>query len=512
MKQISQQFSAASLYVAGMLLLCLGSCQSGDNANVGENVSVRSLPLTARISETSSRVGMTDTYGGTFSCYWNSDKFSVYHKYRQYGGAVQNMAPLEFGTSATSGTSATFFYKGGGAYCYNPGLRLYTFSKGTNGGYTTSVVADGTSTLTAPTLANQNGTLSDCATYDALYGSANVDSSTGLPETLTMNHLFGMLNLHLTSNTFYTNDPVTVTLNSSAANILPGNGGTATLSADGGTLTQAGTDRWSSSWSVAVTPAANGVLDIYMMTWPFSSINGMLSVSCSDGIGSIYTARTVTLSGFSLSAAQFKSKPLAIFSYGSGQLFAWDAKDYKPVSWNTAPTNANTSAITGDYLNRSSYACKNCPNANEVTWYLSVPCYWDNGTISGGNTTNYKLTNGSTTKAGMWFRKSSGIDGFSSTRSSAVTLNTAIQVTQLSTMSTSDISALNLRTDYFFLPAAGKTSYDTGIFSAGGEEGNYWSSSSFRTASFAYALRFSSSGAYFINYNRACGFCLWLGQ
>ena len=248
-----------------------------------------------------------------------------YDKTYQAGCDENGMTSLEFGTTATNGASATFSYTGTDGYRYNPGARLYAFSKGTNGGYTATVSDDGTSTLTVPALASQNGTLVDCATYDALYGSADVDYSTGLPESLSMHHLFGMMNLHLTSSGFSTSHPVTVTLTSSAANILPGNSGTATLKADGSLNVLTGS--WGTSWSAIVTPAANGVVDVYFMTWPFTSISGTLTVSCSDGSGYNYTARSITLSSFGLAAAQLKSKPLAItstpFVLDSSKLYAW---------------------------------------------------------------------------------------------------------------------------------------------------------------------------------------------
>ncbi len=512
MKQISRPLLAAPLYVVLALLLCFGSCQSSDNARVSEGASVASLPLTAQLGEASSRVSMSDTYGGTFSCSWNSDQLNIYHPY-VLSGAVQSMAPLAFATTTTSGTSATFSYAGGGAYRYNPGARLYAFSSNTGGGYTSSVIADGTSTLAATTLASQNGTLSNCATYDALYGSASVNYSTGLPGSLTMHHLFGMMNLHLTSSTFSPSYPVTVTLTSSAANILPGNGGTATLKADGSLNVLTGS--WGTSWSATVTPTTAGAVDVYFMTWPFSAISGTLTVSCSDASGYGYTARTITLSNFGLAAAQVKSKPLAIangpFTSDSSNLFAWDATDYKPFTVNTVPTNANNTTVASsetDYSSRALYACKNCPNAYEITWYLKAGCYWDDGSgTNGGNTTAYKMANGSTTKAGMWFKKKSALGSeFSSTVSSGVTNCTPTALTVA--LATSQ----HLSTDYFFLPAAGYTDNTNGAFGGGGTEGDYWSSTPYSDSTIAYILIFYSSGANLIYNYRTLGFSLWQGQ
>ncbi len=506
MKQISRLLFAAPLYVMLALLFFFGSCQSSDNARAGEGASVASLPLTAQIGEVSSRMVMSDTYGGTFSCYWNSDKFNVYHPY-VLNGAVQSMEPLEFATSANGGVSAKFAYTGKDAYRYNPGARIFAFSEGTSGNYTTSVTNDGRSTLTANALASQKGTLNDCATYDALYGSTGVDYSTGLPETLAMHHLFGMMNLHLTSSTFSTGYPVTVTLTSSAANILPGNSGSATLGTDGslGVLTGS----WGTSWSATVTPTAAGVVDVYFMTWPFTGSTGTLTVSCSDGTGNIYTSRKINLSGFSLAAAQLKSKPLAItstpFVFDSSKLYAWDATDNQPITLNRRPNNANTSITASDYLNHASYACKNCPNYCEISWYLSVPCYWDDGIV---NTTSYKLIDGTTTKNGMWFRKSSGITGYSSTTPSSMTGATA---TKLSSLSAAAITALNLSVNYFFLPEVGSTDSHSGTFPSG-DGSYYWSSTPSSSSSTTYALTISTNGASLGRCSRTYGGCLWQAQ
>lgn len=513
MKKFYRHAIAAPLLMVGTLLLCFSSCMSSDN--IEEGALVVSLPLTTELEGISSRVGMSDAYDGIFTCYWNCDKLDVYHKYL-FNGVAQSMMPLEFNTSAMSGTTATFFYTGSSEYRYDPNSRIYAFSKGTSGGYTPIVAEDGTSTLTAPTLASQNGTLSDCAACDALYGCADLDYTTILPRSLGMHHLFGLLHFHLTSSTFSTNFPVLVTLTSSAANILPGNNGSATLKADGtlGTLTGS----WNTSWSATITPNSNGVVDIYFMTWPFSAIDGTFTVSCSDDTGYLYKDAIVTLSGSSLSAAQrlFKSLPIVnILSTNDtySNLYAWDASDFQPVKIGTVPTNANTTTLASagnDYSSRAIYVCKNCPNGYEITWYLNVDCYWDDGTIIGGNKTSYKIADGSYTRAGLWLRKKSGIPGFSSTTISPISFpwyRTPV------TLTAALASSLNLNTDYFFLPANGISNYSSGAFSLGGSEGYYWSSAPEQDSSLAYGLYFRKdiAGLNYVGY-RTFGMALWKGQ
>ncbi len=506
MKKFYRHAIAAPFLIVGTLLLCFSSCMSSDNTE--EGVLVTSLPLSAQLEEISSRVGLKDIYDGTFNCYWNGDKLNIYHKY-VLNGSVQSMMPLEFATSETTSILGAFSYTGSAEYRYNPDSRIYAFSKGTSGSYMASVADDGTSTLTMPTLASQAGTLTNCATYDALYGCGDFDYNTKLPGLLMMHHLFGALNLHLTSSTFSTSYPVTVTLTSPASNILPGNGGSATLKADGALNPVTGS--WSTSWSATITPTSNGALDIYLMTWPFNAVDGTLTVSCSDGTGYVYTDGTITLSALSLAAAQLISKSLEITNAPAppdgtySKLYAWDATDSKSVTVGTAPTNYNNTAMASDYLNHASYVCTNCPNANEITWYLSVPCYWDSGSISGGNNKSYIMPNGSLTKAGMWFQKKSLISGFSSTTSSDKTSGTVTILTDAL------VPSLNLTANYFFLPATGYTN-SNGAFLSGGTNGSYWLSTPYSDTSYAYSLGFGSSSASLYTTSRASGYCVWKGQ
>lgn len=512
MKRFYQYLIAAPLYVAVALLLCFGSCQSSDNAKVDEGASVVSLPIMVRLADISSRVGMTDPYTtGAFSCFWDRDKLKIYQKY-VLDGVVQNMMPLELLNFSSSGTSGRFFYMDSLAYHYNMDSRLYAFSSNTKGGYTASVAEDGSSALKATTLVSQDGSLEDCGLHDALYGSTTIDSTTGLPEALTMNHLFGVLNFHITSNSFSSNYPVTVKITSSAANILPGNDGTATLAANGTSLTSMGS--WSNSWTGTITPAANGLLDVYLMTWPFSTANSTLTISCSDGTSYVYTSNSVTLNNFSLAAGQFKTIPLEItstpgtFNDTYSALYCWDATDSKAIVLNINPWNSNTTTVSSsstDYSSRALYACKNCPNVNEISWYLSVNCYWDSGNILGGNTTNYIMANGNYTKAGIWFKKKSLISFSSTTFSGNNSRSPIILTSELA-------SSLNLNSDYFFLPAAGCASESNYTFIGGGKGGYYWSSTPGTSINNSYTMCFDIDNVTVLPTDRPYGHCLWQAQ
>ncbi len=463
------------------LLLCFDSCANNDNIKSVDGAIVASLPLKVRIGNNiSSRVGMTDSYGGAFSCYWNSDRLNIYHQY-VLNGSVLDMVPLEFATSTTSGTSATFSYTGTDAYRYNPGSRLYAFSSNTSGGYTASVTNDGIAALTVSALASQTGTLTDCAKYDALYGSATVNYDTGLPESLTMYHLFGMLNLHLTNSSFSTSSPVTVTLTSSDSNILPGNSGSASLASNGTTLTTTGS--WGTSWSTTITPATDGVVDIYLMTWPFQGVTGTLTITAKTPDDNIYS-REIALSNFSLLSGHMKAHEVILNASQpsfSLKYYRWDGVAEFDTS---APSDYNTTSGV------ATHSCAECPTYDQMQMYLGADVYWD-------NTTKWKdQSTGTTYTGGLWVKKKQYIAGFDSGTAPKATWNPGT-------------GTLSDKTNYFFLPAGGIKYYDS--ISSEGVEGRYWSSTP-ADAGTAYRLLINSGGATVTTEDRTHGFDLFFVQ
>ena len=92
-----------------------------------------------------------------------------------------------------------------------------------------------------------------------------------------------MLNLHLTSSSFSTSYPVTVTLTSSVANILPGNTGNATLKADGSLDVLTGS--WGTSWSATITPTTAGVVDVYFMGLSSMYMSSLTMIITLFGLG-----------------------------------------------------------------------------------------------------------------------------------------------------------------------------------------------------------------------------------
>ncbi len=517
-KEKVKRFNYICISFLSVFAFALCACQS--EKQVSGAACVKDVALKANLSGAVSRTTMTDTYGGAFAQTWNNDMLSIYHTY-QSNGTAQSLMPLSFKTTAKGTSSAVFNYIDLSDYTYNPGQPLYAFNKLTGTGQCTPSVTGIAATPLSLSLtgwANQDGTLTgtqNAALYDAMAGYATTDAATGVPGSLTMNHLGGIVCFHLISDGFTVGTPVSgITFNdgSSSPSCFPGSA-TVSVSSDGSTSYTGKT--FNSSWnpSGSFTPyyyTENGVsskwVDVYLSTFP-TTLSSPLTVSVSIG-SSLYSGSVTPY--YALAASKVKVLPIALCNTNYSKLYAWDAINSKPVTVNAVPTNANPVKGTGSYLNQASYACKNCPSYNEITWYLSAQYYWDDGNqgANGGNTTIYTLAESNTT-AGMWFRKQSKITGFSST--TAFTGTKISNSVALSGMTSTQISALKLSTDYFFLPAAGYTSYDYGSFSRG-DLGFYWSSTPHSDTTNAYYLHFLSDGVY-VNYSsRACGFSLWQGQ
>ncbi len=519
-KEKVKRFNYICISFLSVFAFALCACQS-DKETSGP-ACVKDVALKANLSGAVSRTTMNDAYGGAFAQTWNNDVLSIYHTY-QSNGIAQGLMPLSFTTTATGTSSAVFVYTDISDYAYNPGQPVYAFNKLTGTGQCTSS-ATGAATplnLSLTDWASQDGTLTgtqNAALYDAMAGYTTVDAATGVPGALTMNHLGGMVCFHLTCEAFTVGTPVSgITFNDRSRTLccFPGSV-TVSVWSDGSTSYTGKT--FNSSWnpSGSFTPytytensVSSKCVDVYLSTFP-TTLSGPFTALVS--IGSSLYIGSVTPS-YTLAASKVKVLPIALGLLDTtySKLYAWDATDSQPVTVNTIPTNANTTSVgssSTDYSNHALYACKNCPNYYEISWYLKAGCYWDDGNqgSNGGNTTNYAMADGNFTKAGMWFHKKSGIS-YSSTTLSGVNQAT---ITQLSSKSAADISALHLSTDYFFLPAVGYTNYyGSGDFLLGGTTGGYWSSSPSINSSLAYYLFFNSDRAGLYSIYRPTGQCLW---
>ncbi len=521
-KEKVKRFNYLYMPLLSVFAFALCACQSEKQAS--GVACVKDVALKANLSGAVSRTTMTDTYGGAFAQTWNNDVLSIYHTY-QSNGTAQSLMPLSFTTTATGTSSAVFLYTDLSNYAYNPGQPVYAFNKLTGTGQCTPSVTGIAATplsLSLTDWASQDGTLTgtqNAALYDAMAGYTTADVATGVPGSLTMNHLGGMVCFHLICDGFTVGTAVSgIQFSDGSASpcCFPGSATVAVTSGGAVTTTPVFTGRWSPSGSfIPYSYTENGVsskcVDVYLSTFP-TTIAGPLTVMLSLG-GYAYSG--IVSPSYVLASSKVKVIPISLVKGSalndSSNLFAWDATDSQPVTLKTAPTNANTTTVassTTDYSSRALYACKNCPNYYEISWYLKAGCYWDDGSgTNGGNTIAYKMADGNSTTAGMWFKKKSALGSeFSSTSSSGVESCTPTALTAALAISQ------HLSSDYFFLPAAGYTVHTSGAFYNGGTEVCYWSSTPSSNTTNAYRLHFSSTGVYLSFNIRTYGFCLWTAQ
>ena len=519
------------LYISFLSVFAFALCACQSDKQVSGPVRVKDVALKASLSDVMSRTTMTDTYLGGFAQTWNNDVLSIYHSYLS-NGTAQSLMPLSFTIAETSGSStAVFGYREFSDYAYNPGKPLYAFNKLTGTGQCTPSVTGIAATPLSLSLTgwtNQDGTLTgtqNAALYDAMMGYTTIDATTGLPGPLTMNHLGGMVCFHLICNFFLEGQAVSgIQFSDGSASpcCFPGSATVSVASGGAVTTTPVFTRSWSPSGSFIPysyiesgpeLPVSITAVDVYLSTFP-TTIVGPLTVGLYFGN---YEYSGVVSPSYVLTSSKMKVIPVSLNYLDDtySKLYAWDATDSQPVTLNTVPTNANTTplaSIATDYSSRAQYACQNCPNGYEISWYIKAGCYWDDGNTNGGNIIAYKMADGTSTKAGMWFKKKSGITSFSSTASSGMTNATgAPYFNTLSSMSIPDITALHLSTYYFFLPAVGCT-VNYGAFIDGGTYGNYWSSTSYSNATYAYSLGFNSTGVNLDVDYRPYGFSLWTAQ
>ncbi len=511
------------LYISFLSVFAFALCACQSDKQVSGPVRVKDVALKASLSDVMSRTTMTDTYGGAFAETWNNDVLSIYHSYLS-NGTAQSLMPLSFTTTDPSGSSAVFVYREFSDYAYNPGKPLYAFNKLSGTGQCTPSVTGIAATPLSLSLtgwANQDGTLTgtqNAALYDAMMGYTTTDAATGVPGPLTMNHLGGMVCFHLTCDNFTVGQAVSgIQFSDGSASpcCFPGSATVSVASGGAVTTTPVFTRSWSPSGSLIPYsytdtsgdfPTTSTYLDVYLSTFP-TTIVGPLTVTLYLGVNE-YSG--VVSPSYVLTSSKMKVIPI-VLGYSYSKLYAWDATDFKPVNIGLTPTNYNAKTISGTSPNPASYACKNCPNNNEITWFLKDVYYWDDGNqgANGGNTMSYTMANGGSTKAGMWFHKKSNIEGYSTT---AYNNTMRVSATQLSAMSIADISALNLSSNYFFLPAVGYTESDSGFYYGGGTKGCYWSSIGSNFTLQAVGLNFDSSGANTSIYDRKFGYSLWTAQ
>lgn len=156
-----------------------------------------------------------------------------------------------------------------------------------------------------------------------------------------------------------------------------------------------------------------------------------------------------------------------------------------------------------------------CPSYNEITWYLSVGAYWDDGTATEHQ--SYTLTNTSGVSTvyhtGLWLKKKQYIDGFTkdapAKNASGTVITNATQGTGGFHNTQTDLNTID-KSQYFFLPAAGYFWNGSLPLCYPGTYGGYWSSTPNGTD--AWLLYFYNGNANVLSNRNYFGYSVWVAQ
>ena len=375
--------------------------------------------------------------------------------------------------------------------------------------------------------------------WNDLYASTDVPTSSDAIGTLTFHHVFTEAQVTMTSSNAST---VIGGFSTSVSGIAKSTAtlygsGTYTATGSAATLSCTGTGDIGTSLSSSLVP--------FISTAPGSSTSATLTVGSLTYGGTTYNYTTGNTLAFSSTFAQGHRYNFAVTlkenykkSFTTSDFYQWDAYSHN-VSGNYTPSTTyfkegqegyNPSPTTdtpGD--NSALHSCKDCPTAKEIYAYLLAGAYYDFGDVinlGNGNysypSATYTLVNGSSWAYGLWLPKNSYIK---STLWSKVTGLTAGQGVENYTGNVSTSNFFNVSTtvvnasnavsirnsgNYFFLPSAGY--YMGNTIDCSGTDGFYWSSST-SSSGYAYYLDSRCSGSINLSYlRRDLGFTRWVVQ
>jgi len=524
------------IYV-GLAASLLCSCAQSDVDN-GQQQGSTVLRITATAKGgTATRVSVgEDATNGLITKWTPGEALTVYNL---YGGS--SLTSKSFANNLTADAQTADFDNSGGSHNFTPSSTIYAFNNLASSGNGTYKQTNnsGTFAISLSGYGNQDGTLTNMAQYDALFGTTAVTAN-GASNSLMMNHLttamcFNFINADFTTGTTLTK--LVVNCGSTSTSILPANC-TATLNADGTLtgITPFGATNWTVSGSSI--PAANGAIKVYLMTFPFKTISGPLEFIAQTSANKYYS-RAVTMNNLSLEAGTVYPRAanmtyINLPSYGSvvkSKFYMWDAAypygggtggQVFPAGYGYNPSPA--AASTGDpKVNYAVQSCKNCPTARQIYAYLLAGAYIDpgdpikmddgsysyppsytglvNGTTTGATTTynvydpfTHALASGSSKSNGVWLPKNLYIKSTLWTKVTGLTSGQGVEnytggIGTLGTdMKAGTVTTAALATsirnsgNYFYLPAAGyyytaPTVTPNGAIQGAGTIGNWWSSS-----------------------------------
>lgn len=122
------------------------------------------------------------------------------------------------------------------------------------------------------------------------------------------------------------------------------------------------------SWTVSGISASLGTASVYLMTFLFQKVNGILTITATNSDGSVYS-REIRLSNFSLASGNVRVNEVALYDSFTLKYYMWDA----PVEY--VPNISNYNTITFGVATNS---CSKCPTYDQIQMYLGAGVYYDN--------------------------------------------------------------------------------------------------------------------------------------
>ena len=442
---------------------------------------------------------------------YNSSDF--YWEAGDYIYVKDDNGDLKKSTNAPTSKVASFNYKVPGKFGASASYKVYYLGKNSSGN---SVTISTNQTQTAPDNTEHFGTAGD-------YGTATATGSVGgkVFSFQLEHHPAYLVFQPYTSNTILQSCKLTkveVTSDNDIAETYTVNTSTGALTGSAGSkqivLTTSGSSSNPNGFPLTNNSASVTTNGAYMVIkpgthtlrvryWVKYVAAGTWGVIREGTITKIYPSTAYASNTYYDMTADLNVK-----DYDGDHYYMWDAQqqywyghewwsankdqpvlnDYSNGNYaqnSTDPRYYNTS-FPGRYIsNPAIHSCKDLPNVNEMTWYAAKgDPRWDADELW--------ITMGHLYQGGMWFKKKANISGFNpNTAEDGTDWRTNVNVRSWSVSQTLPDAAD--AGNYFYLPALGYYTSDSGQLSEVGNYGSYWSSSAFTlTSNAAYHLLFYS--------------------
>ena len=502
------------------LALAFASCANEDVAQgtTGtDNENDKNLTTFVAGDETKTRTSMDYTSGAFF---WEAGDY-IYVKDDDGTWQKSNNAP--------SAKVASFKFKVPGKFENSTTYKVYYPGKN---GSNDQVTIPAAQTQSAPNTTDHFGISGDC-------GTAEASKQSNGSFAFALDHQAAILVLQPYNPNTTLNDCYLTKVEVTSDNNITG---TYTLDPSSGELTGTGTGKQIVVTTSGSSTSPNGfaikkvasVTDnsAYVLIKP-GTHTLTVKYTLKDIATNVEGTITKTLSAFNYDKNTYydMTANLDIKDYDGDKYYMWDAQQnyWYGHEWNSANpwqpvlnyyNNSNYAQSNSDILrwhnegggglsaNRfdATRSCSGLPNSNELSWYCKYgDPRWDAEKLW--------TVMGHLYKGGMWFKKKAVLqsEGHYNTEKSADGL-TDTRTTWLQYVNTdnsitnSGLPSSAAANKYFYLPAFGF--YDSGMASAIGAAGYYWSSSAYPWYSRAYRLHFYSGYVEVGFDNRTLGACI----